>query len=362
MPITETKTLFWNEIHDAAFDLYFDKNTPQQDKFTVFEEVLYPAFKIIATSFQTNANWNDIGFAWGELTQEIITFTVQAIEKCPFDPNRGAKRCSYVQLIMQRRIWQNGNKHKKHRERFVDDVTQSHDNEENAFLTSDIQQYKDWEHTIDDEIDYDTLVKQFDELYNYIKPTIAIPIQLVILENIKLLINGTLDFKYKSEKVRTYSWWKSILQNTNISEKWGKKLIRKWVRQYNIHKELPIVVKQVTLIDTSKPLPDKCWYNKCGNMVRKCSGCGKNVVYKNNEKGWELLQLVVKENKLCCTCTTVKITIDESQMWQNEDGQWCRRCPDCDDIIKYKLNEENSKFNCRRSVLNNTPCNLCARK
>lgn len=110
---TPTKTHWWNEIHDSAFDLYFDKNTPQQDKFKIFEEIVYPAFKIIATSLQTNQNWDDIGFTWSELTQEIITFAVDAIQKYPYNPKFGAARSSYVQLIMKRRIWGKGNEHKK---------------------------------------------------------------------------------------------------------------------------------------------------------------------------------------------------------------------------------------------------------
>lgn len=204
---------------------------------------------------------------------------------------------------------------------------------------------------------------RFVDFYNFIKPQIKHK-HTIILQNICDLLSGKLPYIYKSNG--KISVIKSIMQGVGFCEMIVRRLIPEWVSMYNDYLiENPITydiepIKVIETKDNRKILPEKCWYNEQGNIVRSCRGCGNHVVYKNDKRGWDKLRRALKENRLCRKCFKLG-KINEDKMWQNADGKWCRKCPDCKHTVKYKLGGQ-SRTNCRHAVEQNKKCHQCCQK
>lgn len=123
---------------------------------------------------------------------------------------------------------------------------------------------------------------RFVDFYNFIKPQIKHK-HTIILQNICDLLSGKLPYIYKSNG--KISVIKSIMQGVGFCEMIVRRLIPEWVSMYNDYLiENPITydiepIKVIETKDNRKILPEKCWYNEQGNIVR-------SIVYNVSPGKW----------------------------------------------------------------------------
>lgn len=85
--------------------------------------------------------------------------------------------------------------------------------------------------------------------------------------------------------------------------------------------------------------------------IRKCKTCGGNILHKNEK----LLLLGIKNDGECKRCSASKdIPVG---IWE-ENGNWCRKCPTCKQVIRY--NGEYGKVNVKYSHKQLYDCKKCS--
>jgi len=222
----KSKIKWWDSDIDNAFDIFFNKSTPDYKKEIAFNEILYPALLILVKSFLKNNNWSKIGLSYDEITQEVITYTIHSITNNPYKHKEGRSRSSYVWFVMNRFIWALGKKHKKRSDRFqsLDDST----NEESSLLDTLTTP------PVEDNEDLNDLIRHFNNYYNYITPKLK-GSKLIVLNNIKQLLEGKLQYVTRRNNTNMTSPYKSMVQNVKIGETTLKIFLTRSIGLYKKH-------------------------------------------------------------------------------------------------------------------------------
>ena len=112
-----------------------------------------------------------------------------------------------------------------------------------------------------------------------------------------------------------------------------------------------------------KPLPEGVFINENGQVCSVCSNCSKINVSKSSSISKAISELRNRENILCAKCCRQTIDLPDEMKLVND--AWTRPCPECEEIIEYKINLNNKanydwqKYTCLNAINHKKLCKKC---
>lgn len=137
------KKQWWGPAHDKAFhDYYFNVDISAEEKEHIFNNILFPAYEILARNIVANNQWHiPLRITADDLMVNLIVFAHRTAPK--YNADKNTPPSSFLYLCMQRDCynkWRNANKRmsKMMQEQSFNDES------ENAMDPTDLKSYQDF--------------------------------------------------------------------------------------------------------------------------------------------------------------------------------------------------------------------------